>query len=79
MTRAPQSRPMGLLSNLQAIRDRWAQNVANSWLMASISFIVILVAVVTELAKWSIWPSVVLGIVMLTWYMSSMLLAAGEV
>jgi hypothetical protein len=70
---------MGLLSNLQAIRDRWAQNIANSWLMASISFVVILVAVVTELAKWSIWPSVCLGIFMLTWYMVSMLLAAGEV
>jgi hypothetical protein len=70
---------MGLLSNLQAIRDRWGQNVANNWLMGSISFVAILVAVVTELAKWSIWPSVVLGIVMLTWYMVTMLLAAGEV
>jgi hypothetical protein len=79
VSRAPQSRQTGLLSNLQAIRDRWGQNVTNTWLMASISFIVILVAVVTELAKWSIWPSVVSGIVMLTWYMVSMLLAAGEI
>jgi hypothetical protein len=79
VTRASQSQQMGLLSNLQAIRDRWGRNVANGWLMGSISFVAILTAVVTELAKWSIWPSVVLGVVMLTWYMVSMLLAAGEV
>lgn len=47
--------------------------------MGIISFLTILVAVVTELAKWSIWPSVIFGIVMLTWYMVSMLLAASEV